>query len=135
VRPQAPQCATQIVYRYFVSSHIGHSGWPKVPVDECRRLGSIVVFRTSSQSIARSQQYYLPGKPPCCAMAAFCSWKRSPNRCDPFMCLSTHRMTQLSSREVSDLLSKLLTQCSKQFWTRLEYICMMRLARFSWMQN
>lgn len=31
-------------------------------------------------------------------------------------------MTQLSSREVSDLLSKLLTQCSKQFWTRFEYI-------------
>jgi hypothetical protein len=71
----------------------------------------------------RPQHYLPPGRPPCCAIAAFCSWKRSPSRCEPFMCLSTHRMTQLSSREVSDLLSKPLTQWSKQFWTRFEYIC------------
>jgi hypothetical protein len=68
-------------------------------------------------------EHYLPGRPPCCAIAAFCSWKRSPSRWEPFMCLSTHRMTQLSSREVRDLLSKPLTQWSKQFWTRFEYIC------------
>jgi hypothetical protein len=72
-------------------------------------------------SVSRRNNY-LPGSPPCCAIAAFCSWNLSPNRCDPFMCLSTHRMTQLSSREVRDLLSKPLTQLSKQFWTRLEYI-------------
>jgi len=63
------------------------------------------------------------GIPPPCAMAAFCSWKRSPSRWEPFMCLSTHRITQLSSREVRDLLSKPLTQWSKHCWTRLEYIC------------
>ncbi len=62
------------------------------------------------------------GPPPDWAMAAFCSWKRSPSRCEPFMFLSTHRMMQLSSRDVSDLLSKPLTQSSKQRWTRLEYI-------------
>lgn len=70
-----------------------------------------------------SPHYYLPGRPPCCDIAAFCSWNRSPNRCDPFMCLSTHRMMQLSSREVRDLLSKPLTQWSKHCWTRFEYIC------------
>ena len=66
---------------------------------------------------------YRPKAPCCpCAIAAFCSWKRSPRRWDPFMCLSTHRMMQPSSREVSDLLSKPLTQLSKHCWTRLEYI-------------
>jgi hypothetical protein len=45
------------------------------------------------------------------------------------MCLSTHRMTQPSSREVRDLLSKVLTQPSKHCWTRLEYICQAWLAR------
>ena len=65
---------------------------------------------------------YRPGRPPC-AIAAFCSWNLSPRRCEPFMCLSTHRITQPSSREVSDLLSKPLTQESKHCWTRLEYIC------------
>ena len=39
------------------------------------------------------------------------------------MCLSTQRMTQPSSREVRDLLSKPLTHESKHCWTRLEYIC------------
>lgn len=38
------------------------------------------------------------------------------------MCLSTHRITQPSSRDVRDLLSKPLTQESKHCWTRLEYI-------------
>lgn len=68
------------------------------------------------------REHYLPGMPPPCAIAAFCSWNRSPSRWEPFMCLSTHRMTQPSSRDVSDLLSKPLTQESKHCWTRLEYI-------------
>lgn len=65
---------------------------------------------------------YRPRAPPDCAMAAFCSWNLSPSRCEPFMFLSTHRMMQPSSREVRDLLSKLLMQSSKHRWTRLEYI-------------
>jgi hypothetical protein len=82
-----------------------------------------MVAKISSSAYATSaglQSLYLI--PPCCAMAAFCSWKRSPSRWEPFMCLSTHRITQLSSREVRDLLSKPLTQWSKHCWTRLEYI-------------
>jgi hypothetical protein len=38
------------------------------------------------------------------------------------MCLSTHRSTQFSSLDPSDLLEKSLMQSSKQRWTMLEYI-------------
>jgi hypothetical protein len=78
---------------------------------------------------------YRPGMPPCWAIAAFCSWNLSPNRCEAFMDLSTHRMTQLSSLEVRDLLSKLLTQSLKQFCTRLEYIWMPDASGSGWINE
>lgn len=55
-------------------------------------------------------------------MAAFCSWKRSCNRADPFICLSTQRRIHCSSRLMRDLVVKSLTQSSKHRWTILEYI-------------
>lgn len=65
---------------------------------------------------------YRPGIWPLCIIAAFCSWNRSFNRADPFRYLSTQRITQPSSREMSDLVVKSLTQSSKQRCTSLEYI-------------
>lgn len=56
-------------------------------------------------------------------MAAFCSWKRFPSLSEPLRILSTHLITQPSSREPSDLVEKSVMQSSKQRWTRLEYIC------------
>ena len=59
---------------------------------------------------------------PLCIMAAFCSWKRSCRRAELFRCLSTQRITQVSSRLIKDLVVKSVTQSSKQRWTILEYI-------------
>lgn len=60
--------------------------------------------------------------PPCCAIAAFCSWNRSPNRSELLRNLSTHRITQPSSLLARLLDVKSVTQSLKQRWTRLEYI-------------
>lgn len=75
------------------------------------------------------QKYYIPAdryernyRPCPCIMAAFCSWNRSFNRPDALSDLSTQRITHPSSREVSDLVVKSVTQSSKQRWTSFEYI-------------
>ena len=43
-------------------------------------------------------------------------------RSDPFICLSTHLITQFSSRELRDLVVKSLTQLSKHDCTILPYV-------------
>jgi hypothetical protein len=55
---------------------------------------------------------------PRCIIEAFSSWKRSPTRSEPFICLSMQRMTQPSSRELIDLEEKSVMQSSKQRWTK-----------------
>jgi hypothetical protein len=60
--------------------------------------------------------FYLPspGMLPACAICAFCSWNRSPNRSEAFINLSTQRSTQPSSLLIKLLDVKSVTQSLKQ---------------------
>lgn len=78
---------------------------------------------TSSSVSNHCTLFYLPRPmPPCCAICAFCSWKRSPNRSELFKNLSTHRITQPSSLPCRLFDVKSVTQSLKHRWTRFEYI-------------
>lgn len=96
---------------------------PNQPRDQELFFGLRIVQLRPLQPSCKQWDSHLPPKFPACIIAAFCSWNRSPIRSLLLMYLSTHFMTQDSSREMRDLVVKSLTQWSKHLCTNLEYIC------------
>ena len=89
---------------------------------------AIISYSQSTASCSAHARYLPIPIPPCCAIAAFCSWNLSPNRSELFKNLSTHLITHPSSLPCKLFDVKSVMQSLKHRCTRFEYICSIRVS-------